>query len=87
MATKKLTDTAFEIDAFGGVGGVSPTVGQTGIVFKPLAALEAIPARNDLHDFAIAALQSVDWNAIGMGVDQAAKLCWSMAEAMIRNKP
>lgn len=40
-----------------------------------------------LDDYAIAALQSVDWNQIGMGVDQAAKLCWSMAEAMVRNKP
>jgi len=35
----------------------------------------------------VAALHSVDWNQIGMGVDQAAKLCWSMAEAMVRNKP
>lgn len=42
---------------------------------------------SELTKFAIAALQSLDWNQIGMGVDQAAKLCWSMAEAMIRNKP
>jgi hypothetical protein len=41
----------------------------------------------ELHDFAVAALQTIDWNQIGMGVDQAAKLCWAMAEAMVRNKP
>jgi hypothetical protein len=39
------------------------------------------------HDFAVAALQTIDWNQIGMGVDQAAQLCWAMADAMIRNKP
>ncbi len=41
----------------------------------------------ELHDFAVAALQTLDWNQIGMGVDQAAQLCWSMAEAMVRHKP
>ena len=46
-----------------------------------------LPQAIGIDDFAIAALQSVDWNQIGMGVDQAAKLCWSMAEAMVRNKP
>lgn len=46
-----------------------------------------LPQAKSIDDFAIAALQSVDWNQIGMGVDQAAKLCWSMAEAMVRNKP
>lgn len=40
-----------------------------------------------VEDYAVAALQSLDWSQIGMGVDQAAKLCWSMAEAMVRNKP
>lgn len=45
-----------------------------------------VPA-NNLTVFAIAALQSLDWNQIGMGVDQAAQLCWKMAEAMERNKP
>ena len=45
------------------------------------------PENKDLHDFAVAALQSLDWNQIGMGVDQAAQLCWAMAEAMVRNKP
>jgi hypothetical protein len=39
------------------------------------------------HDFAVAALQTLDWNQIGMGVDQAAQLCWKMAEAMVRHKP
>lgn len=53
----------------------------------PLGEVVVAPAPKTLDDFAIAALQSVDWNQIGMGVDQAAKLCWSMAEAMIRNKP
>ena len=72
MATKKLDLTEEQI-------------GEP--VYKPLPILEAIPAPNDLHDFAVAALQSLDWNQIGMGVDQAAQLCWSMAEAMIRNKP
>ncbi len=38
------------------------------------------------HDFAVAALESIDWNQIGMGVDQAAQLCWAMADAMVRNK-
>jgi hypothetical protein len=46
-----------------------------------------LPQAKTLDDYAIAALQSVDWNQIGMGVDQAAKLCWGMAEAMVRNKP
>jgi hypothetical protein len=41
----------------------------------------------ELHDFAVAALQTLDWNQIGMGVDQAAQLCWAMAESMVRNKP
>jgi len=41
----------------------------------------------NINDFAVAALKSLDWNQIGMGVDQAAKLCWQMAEAMMRNKP
>jgi hypothetical protein len=45
-----------------------------------------VPA-NDLTVFAIAALQSLDWNQIGMSQDEAAKLCWSMAEAMMRNRP
>lgn len=42
---------------------------------------------DQFNRFAEAALKSLDWNQIGMGVDQAAKLCWSMAEAMVRNKP
>jgi hypothetical protein len=37
--------------------------------------------------FAAAALKSLDWNQIGMGVDEAAKLCWTMADAMLRNRP
>jgi hypothetical protein len=41
---------------------------------------------HERHDFAVAALQSIDWNQIGMGVDQAAQLCWAMADAMVRNK-
>lgn len=43
-------------------------------------------ASKERHDFAVAALQSLDWNQIGMGVDQAAQLCWAMADAMVRNK-
>ena len=39
------------------------------------------------HDFAVAALQTLDWNQIGMSVDQAAQLCWAMADAMVRHKP
>lgn len=54
---------------------------------QDLALAIASDNERQLHEFSIAALQSVDWNQIGMGVDQAAKLCWSMAEAMIRNKP
>lgn len=49
--------------------------------------LAILPTDKTLDDYAVAALQSVDWNQIGMGVDQAAKLCWAMAEAMVRNKP
>ena len=61
-------------------------------VYQPLqpltpSTIEPLPQARGIDDFAIAALQSVDWNQIGMGVDQAAKLCWSMAEAMVRNKP
>ncbi len=40
-----------------------------------------------INDFAIAAMQSIDWNQIGMGFDQAAKIVWEMAAAMVRNKP
>lgn len=40
-----------------------------------------------LDEYAVAALESLDWNQIGMGQDEAAKLCWSMAQAMMRNKP
>ena len=40
-----------------------------------------------INDFAIAAMQSIDWNQIGMGFDQAAKTVWEMAAAMVRNKP
>jgi hypothetical protein len=58
-------------------------------VYQPLtpSTIVPLPQAISVDDFAIAALQSVDWNQIGMGVDQAAKLCWSMAEAMVRNKP
>ena len=64
-------------------------------VYQPINLLESstpptivpLSQAKTLDDYAIAALQSVDWNQIGMGVDQAAKLCWSMAEAMVRNKP
>ncbi len=51
------------------------------------SVISVAPPQKTIDDYAIAALQSVDWNQIGMGVDQAAKLCWSMAEAMVRNKP
>jgi phage gp36-like protein len=54
---------------------------------QELAIAIASDTERQEHEFAIAALQSVDWNQIGMGVDQAAKLCWSMAQAMVRNKP
>lgn len=42
---------------------------------------------DNLTPFAIAALTSYDWNQIGIGHDQAARECWHMAEAMVRNKP
>lgn len=76
MATKKI-ELGMNIDDF---------------PMTPLLPLQTnIEIGNDLnkelHDFAVAALHSVDWNQIGMGVDQAAKLCWSMAQAMVRNKP
>ena len=71
MATKKVEDAVSE--------AVAPT-------FEALKPSVAPPAKT-IDDYAIAALQSVDWNQIGMGVDQAAKLCWGMAEAMVRNKP
>ena len=51
------------------------------------ATIVPLPQGKNIDDFAIAALESLDWNQIGMGVDQAAKLCWNMAEAMMRNKP
>lgn len=51
------------------------------------ATIVPLPQAKNIDDYAIAALESLDWNQIGMGVDQAAKLCWSMAEAMVRNKP
>lgn len=73
MATKKT-----EIEE-----AVSVAIMPTFEALKPSVA----PPEKTLDDYAIAALQSVDWNQIGMGVDQAAKLCWGMAEAMIRNKP
>lgn len=47
---------------------------------------QAPDTSKERHDFAVAALESLDWNQIGMGVDQAAQLCWAMADAMVRNK-
>lgn len=54
----------------------------------PMPSAETIVQAPDTerHDFAVAALESIDWNQIGMGVDQAAQLCWAMADAMVRNK-
>ena len=40
-----------------------------------------------IPEFAIAALKSLNWNQIGLSVDEAAQLCWKMAEAMVRHKP
>jgi len=54
---------------------------------QELAIAIASDTERQEHEFAVAALESLDWNAIGMSVDQAAKLCWGMAEAMVRNKP
>ena len=48
--------------------------------------VQAPDTSKERHDFAVAALQSIDWNQIGMGVDQAAQLCWAMADAIVRNK-
>jgi hypothetical protein len=68
-------------------------IGFMDIADFPMPSAETVtpavaPAEDkDLHDFAVAALQTLDWNQIGMGVDQAAQLCWAMAEAMVRNKP
>ena len=39
---------------------------------QDLAMAIASDTERQEHEFAIAALQSVDWNQIGMGVDQAA---------------
>lgn len=47
---------------------------------------QAPDTSKERHDFAVAALESLDWNAIGMSPDQAAQLCWAMADAMVRNK-
>ena len=54
---------------------------------QELAIAIASDTERQEQEFAIAALQSVDWKQNGRGEDQAAKLCWSMAEAMVRNKP
>ena len=54
----------------------------------PMPSAETIvKTDDDLSLYAAAALQSLDWNQIGMGVDHAAQLCWQMAQAMVRNKP
>lgn len=52
----------------------------------PSAATITQTPDTERHDFAVAALESLDWNAIGMSPDQAAQLCWAMADAMVRNK-
>lgn len=52
----------------------------------PSAATLVQVSDTERHDFAVAALESLDWNAIGMSPDQAAQLCWAMADAMVRNK-
>lgn len=49
--------------------------------------LKEINSAKNIDDFAIAALESIDWNAIGTSPDEAAQLAWRMAEAMIRNRP
>jgi hypothetical protein len=77
MATKKI-ELGMNIDDF--------PMPSAGTITQAPATITQAPD-TERHDFAVAALQTLDWNQIGMGVDQAAKLCWSMAEAMIRNKP
>jgi hypothetical protein len=56
------------------------------VSFKPLPVLEPAPTDPNFYRFAAAALQSINWNQIGMSPDEAAKLCWQMAIAMMRNK-
>lgn len=71
MATKKI-ELGMNIDDF-----PMPSAGTIVVGTDP---------NKERHDFAVAALESIDWNQIGMGVDQAAQLCWAMADAMVRNK-
>jgi hypothetical protein len=72
MATKKI-ELGMNIDDFPMPSGATVVLGTN--------------PDKELHDFAVAALQTLDWNQIGMGVDQAAQLCWAMADAMVRHKP
>ena len=83
MATKKPTSEFIESTAVEQELDILPEK----VSFKPLPILGAIQTDPRLFIFAGAALKSLDWNAIGMSQDEAAKLCWSMAEAMMRNKP
>lgn len=71
MATKKI-ELGMNIDDF-----PMPSAGTIVVGTDP---------SKERHDFAVAALGSLDWNAIGMSPDQAAQLCWAMADAMVRNK-
>ena len=83
MATKKPTPEFIESTAVEQELDVFPEK----VSFKPLPALESVQTDPRLYQFAGIALQSLDWNAIGMSQDEAARLCWSMAQAMLRNKP
>lgn len=80
MANKKIS-LGMDAEDFDILNTVKPEVSAVQVQ-APYAFTE-----DQINRFAEAALRSLDWNQIGMGVDQAAKLCWQMADAMVRNKP
>ncbi len=75
MATKKIS-LGMNLEDFT-VEKMAEKVYTTAEVIEDLA----------ISEFAVAALKSLDWNAIGTSPDEAAQLCWKMAEAMVRHKP
>lgn len=85
MATKK-QDEAIPVEAH--VEAPAETSTASALTPEVMEYLKSIKIETDpdLSMFAAAALKSLDWNQIGMGVDQAAQLCWKMAVAMVRNK-
>lgn len=81
MATKKIS-LGLDADDF----NIENIVVNNANSYPAITSGQIVTTLN-INEFAVAALQSLDWNAIGTSPDEAAKLAWRMAEAMVRNQP